>query len=76
MSSHRKATHDAEGEEVGRLWRWVLKRWPYLFVWAGVLLFWLACINSEHLPVEALFVGPALMLAGVIMIERDKHELW
>jgi hypothetical protein len=77
MPLNSKASQSGEGEEQApRMWRWILKRWPYLFVWSGVFLFWLACINSERLPVEALCVGPALMLAGVIMIERNKRDLW
>ena len=75
MYSHRKASQSEEGEEP-RLLHWILKRWPYVFVWTGCGLFWLAGIHSSHLPLEAMFVGPVLMLAGVIMIERDKRELW
>jgi len=71
--AHREASHS--GGHTPSLWRWIIKRWPHFFVWTGVLLFWLACINSAHLPIEAMFVGPVLMLAGVVMIERDKRQL-
>ena len=70
-----KASHSGEdGERTTRLWRWILERWPDFVLWIGLLLFWFACINSEHLPLEALFVGPVLMLAGAIMIDRNKRE--
>jgi hypothetical protein len=52
-----------------------MKRWPHVIVRAGLLLFWLACIYSEYIPVEALLVGPGLMLAGVIMMKRNEREM-
>jgi hypothetical protein len=58
------------------MWRWFIKRWPHIILWTGVLLLWLASINSEHLPIEALFVGPVLMLAGAVMIGWNKRKLW
>jgi hypothetical protein len=51
----------------------IIERWPYIVIWAGLLLFWLACIDSVHLPFEAVLVGPVLMLAGVIML-RNKGK--
>ncbi len=65
--------HGEEGEEQApRLW--ILQRWTHIMLWTGLLLFWLACIDSADLPLEAVFVGPTLMLAGVIMMQRNKRE--
>ncbi len=69
------ASNAGAGEErTTRRWRWILYRWPHFFIWSGLLLFWSACIDSQNLPLEALFVGPVLMLAGVIMINRNQRE--
>lgn len=54
---------------------WIIERWPYIIFWTGLLLFWSACINLAHLPLEAVFVGPILMLSGVVMIKRNKREM-
>jgi len=43
-------------------------------IWTGMALFALACIGGEELPIEAVFVGPALMLIGVILIERKQGK--
>jgi hypothetical protein len=43
-------------------------------IWAGLVLFWLACIWGESVPLEAFLIGPALMTAGVIAIERRKRR--
>jgi hypothetical protein len=58
-----------------RFENWVLRQWPRLLLHTGWVLFGIACLNSARLPVEALFVGPAMMIAGVAMIERNKREL-
>jgi len=39
-----------------------------------MVLFALACIGGEDLPIGAVFVGPALMLIGVIGIERKQRK--
>jgi hypothetical protein len=62
-------------ERTPRLWSWVMNSWPHVIFRAGLLLFCLACIYSEDLPIEAVFVGPGLMLSGLIMIERNKREM-
>ena len=51
---------------------WVAVRWPAVILHAGWILFVIACLNSARLPVEALFVGPGMMAAGVAMIEYNK----
>jgi hypothetical protein len=53
---------------------WIIKRWPQIMLWIGLFLFWLACVENAHLPFETVLVGPLLMLAGVIMMVRDKRE--
>ena len=71
----RRTSNSKESEErTALLWRWVLERWPQFIFWTGLLSFASACLNSERLPVEAVFVGPLLMLAGVVMMHRNKRE--
>ena len=56
--------------------QWLLPRWPMILIRAGFALFAMACIESDRLPVEALFIGPALMLAGVVQtISASSSEL-
>jgi len=45
-----------------------------LLVRAGLAVFGLACVYSGRLPAEAIFVGPAMMVAGVCMKEINKRE--
>jgi hypothetical protein len=56
-----------------RFEEWTLYQWPKLLVRIGLGLFCLACVDSWRLPFEALFVGPAMMVAGVAMIEGNKR---
>ena len=57
-----------------RLDTWLLEGWPKFLIYAGLALFWLACMASSRLPVETVFIGPGVMLAGVLMLEWNKHE--
>jgi len=57
-----------------KLYAWAVEKWPGILLKTGWALFWLACINSAQLPIEALFVGPAMMVAGAIMKERNNAE--
>ena len=57
-----------------RVYTWTVQKWPALLLKAGLALFWLACIDSGRLPIEALFVGPAMMVAGVTMTVFYKWE--
>jgi hypothetical protein len=57
-----------------RFENWTARQWPRLLLHAGWLLFGIACLNSARLPVETLLVGPAMMVAGVAMIEWDRRE--
>lgn len=54
---------------------WIIKRWPHIILWTGLLLFCIACMDSARLPFESVLVGPVLMLAAVIMMVRDKREM-
>ena len=73
--SVNRLSHGEEVEEQApQLWLWILQRWPHIILWTGLLLFWFACIDSARLPFEAVLVGPTLMLAGVVMIRRNKGE--
>jgi hypothetical protein len=57
-----------------RFENWTVHQWPTLLLHAGWVLFGMACLNSARLPVEALLVGPGMMVAAVAMIEWDKRE--
>ena len=57
-----------------RFENWFVHQWPKLLLHAGWMVFGIACLDSARLPVEALYVGPAMMVAGVAMIERNKRE--
>jgi hypothetical protein len=73
--TENQLSHGEEVEEQAPPLRlWILPRWPHIILWTGLLLFWFACIDSANLPLEAVFVGPVLMLAGIIMIQRSKRE--
>jgi len=54
---------------------WFVKGWPKAVVLVGWILFWLAGVAGERVPWEALLLGPALMLAGVVMIVRNSPKL-
>jgi hypothetical protein len=72
VADHRSP--GGEDQEPGaRLPPWIIEHWPHIIIWTGLLLFWLACIDSAHLPLEAVLVGPVLMLAGVIMLSNKRH---
>jgi hypothetical protein len=76
QTPERSEDRRSEGEgRASQLRLLIIERWPHIIFWTGLLLFWLACIDSAHLPFETVLVGPALMLAGVIMMVRDKREM-
>jgi hypothetical protein len=57
-----------------RLYNWTVQKWPALLLKGGLALFWLACIDSVRLPIETIFVGPAMMVAGITMTAYNKHK--
>ena len=57
-----------------KLYAWAVQRWPMLLLRTGLALFWVACINSWRLPIEAVLVGPAMMVAAVTMTVCNKRE--
>jgi hypothetical protein len=71
LNTSREEDHQ---EAPDRLYTWAIQKWPALLLKAGLALFWLACLNSVRLPIEALFVGPAMMVAGVTMTVFNKRE--
>jgi hypothetical protein len=56
-----------------RAFRWAVHKWPGWLIRGGIILFWVTCLDASRLPVEALFLGPALLLAGVLMSELNKR---
>jgi hypothetical protein len=52
----------------------MLRLWPRCLVLSGAVLYAAGCLNSERLPVEALFVGPGIMFAGVVMIAGSRRR--
>ena len=51
---------------------WYAEGWAKMLVFGGWLLFWLAGVGGERVPVVALLVGPAMILAGVVRIARKR----
>jgi hypothetical protein len=56
-----------ERHPIERFGAWLLPRWPMLLIRGGFALFATACLGSVRLPLAALYVGPALMLAGCVL---------
>ena len=54
--------------------KWFVRQWPLLLVRSGLVLFAVTCVASARLPAEAIFAGPAMMLAGAAMQEYYKRE--
>jgi hypothetical protein len=72
VADHR-SSGGQDREHAPRLLPWIIERWPHIIIWTGLLLFWFACIDSAHLPLEAVLIGPVLMLAGVIMLRNKRN---
>lgn len=53
-------------DAIERFGGWLVPRWPAYLRRAGFALFALACVASNRLPIETIYVGPALMLAGAM----------
>ena len=53
--------------------RWVIHTWPSILLKSGYALFWLSCLFSARLPTAALFIGPGLMVSGVILREWQRR---
>jgi hypothetical protein len=75
MTCFRRPNRNSMNRNSGqsRLQLRVMEYWPRTLVASGLILFALACFAGESLPVESIFVGPGMMLAGVIMIARDRR---
>ena len=54
-------------DPIERVGAWLVPRWPAYLQRAGFALFLLACVPSNRLPIETIYVGPALMLAGTVL---------
>jgi hypothetical protein len=85
MSSHRSLACNRQSEEARldeqqgeearyRRYLWIAKHWPGFLISSGFLIFALACINSDKLPTVALFVGPGMMVTGVILKEQNRRD--
>lgn len=53
-------------DPIERFGAWLIPRWPAFLLRAGFVLFVVACVASNRLPLETIYVGPALMLAGTV----------
>jgi hypothetical protein len=75
MTCFRRPNRNSMNRNSGqsRLELWGTKCWPKTLVAIGLILFAATCLAGESLPVESILVGPGLMLAGVIMIARDRR---
>jgi hypothetical protein len=51
----------------------MLRIWPKCLVASGAVLYAAGCLNIDHLPIGALFVGPGIMAAGVLMIAGSRR---
>jgi hypothetical protein len=60
----------AGGHQFAGFIEWLVPRWPSFLIGSGLLFFAVACVSD--LPEEALYIGPALMLAGLII--RFLHD--
>jgi len=56
-----------------RLETWIAESWPRVLILVGLIFFWAACLASDHLPTDALFFGPALMLGGIILDASNRR---
>jgi len=50
----------------------IARSWPDLLFALGWALFWLAGTAGENLPLEALLVGPGIMLGAIVFILRKR----
>jgi hypothetical protein len=62
-----KAVTDDLAQRLAILLLGAAKIWPRLLILFGFLLFVAAGVSGDRLPVEAILVGPALMLTGIIV---------
>lgn len=53
-------------DPIERFAAWLLPRWPAYLMRFGFALFAVACVASSRLPIETIYIGPALMLAGTV----------
>ena len=51
----------------GQLRARFLPQWPRWLFWLGWGFFGATCLAGERLPPDAVLIGPALMLAAVVM---------
>ncbi len=57
----------SEPESEKRLDLRVTRYWPSILIVGGLVLYAAACIGGDALPFEAVFVGPVVMLSGLIL---------
>jgi hypothetical protein len=67
LESNMMPTDQHRIEQLGR---WLLPRWHTILIASGFVLFVMACV-SDQLPEASLYVGPAIMLAGIIVMIRE-----
>ena len=52
----------------------IVQGWPKLLFALGWVLFWLSGTAGESLPLEALLIGPVIMVAAIVFMMR-KHVI-
>ena len=50
------------------------ERGPEFVFGVGLILFWLTVWYGERLPIETLFAGPGMMLAGIVLRVRARSK--
>ena len=63
--------HDARSNQpnfAARRFLRLVRVWPEWLVASGAVLYAAGCLNAERLPLAALFIGPGIMAAGILMI--------
>lgn len=51
---------------------WSAEGWTKVLIFGGWLLFWIAGVGGERVPLAVLLIGPAMILAGVVRIARKR----
>lgn len=53
---------------------WTAEGWPKVFIGAGWILFWLAGVAGQAMPMAVLLVGPGMMFAGIFLMVCNRPD--